>query len=59
MYGCETCSLALTEGRRLRVFQNMVMKRIFGRKRDTVTGEWRRLYNEELNNLYCLIICTA
>jgi len=36
----------------LRVFENMVLRRIFGRKRDEVTGEWRRLHNEELNDLY-------
>ena len=37
----------------LRVFENMVLRRIFGRRRDEVTGEWRRLHNEELNDLYC------
>ena len=40
------------EGRKLRVFENMVMMRIFGARRDGVTGEWRRLHNEELNDLY-------
>jgi hypothetical protein len=39
--------------RRLRVFKNTVLRRIFGPKRDEVTGEWRKLYNEELNDLYC------
>ena len=50
--GCETWSLALREERKLRVFENMVLRRIFGTKRDEVTGEWRRLHNEELNDLY-------
>jgi len=43
----------LREGRRLRVFENRVLKRIFGPKRNEVTGEWRKLHNEELNDLYC------
>jgi len=43
----------LREERRLRVFENRVLGRIFGPKRDEVTGEWRKLRNEELNNLYC------
>jgi len=42
----------LREERKLRVFKNMVLRRIFGPRRDEVTGEWRRLHNEELNNLY-------
>jgi len=42
----------LREERKLRVFENMVLKRIFGPRRDEVTGEWRRLHNEELNDLY-------
>ena len=37
----------------VRVFENRVLRRIFGPKRDEVTGEWRKLHNEELNNLYC------
>ena len=53
LYGCETWSLTLREERRLRVFENGVLRRIFGPKRDEVTGEWRKLHNEELNNLYC------
>ena len=53
LYGCETCSLTLREERKLRVFENMVLRRIFGPRRDEVTGEWRRLHNEELNDLYC------
>ena len=53
LYGCETWSLILMEERRLRVFENRVLRRIFGPKRDGVTGEWRKLHNEELNDLYC------
>ena len=53
LYGCETWSLTLLEERRLRVFENKVLRRIFGPRRDEVTGEWRRLHNEELNDLYC------
>ena len=52
LYGCETWSLILREERRLRVFENRVFMRIFGPKRDEVTGEWRKLHNEELNDLY-------
>ena len=52
LYGCEIWSLTLREERRLRVFENRVLRRIFGPKRDEVTGEWRKLHNEELNNLY-------
>jgi len=51
LYGCETWSLTLREECRLRVFENRVLRRIFGPKRDEVTGEWRKLHNE-LNNLY-------
>ena len=43
----------IREERRLRVFENRVLRRIFGRKRDEVTGEWIKLHNEELNDLYC------
>jgi hypothetical protein len=43
----------LQEERRLRVFENSVLRRIFGPRRDKVMGEWRRLHNEELNDLYC------
>ena len=53
LYGCETWSLTLREERKLKVFENMVLRRIFGPRRDEVTGEWRRLHNEELNDLYC------
>jgi len=53
LYGCEIWSLTLREERKLRVFENMVLRRIFVPKRDEVTGEWRRLHNEELNDFYC------
>jgi len=43
----------LREEKKLRVFENMVLRRIFGPRRDEETGEWRRLHNEELNDLYC------
>jgi len=49
--GYETWSLTLREERKLRVFENMVLRRIFGPRRDEVTGEWRRLHNEQLNDL--------
>ena len=52
-YGCGTWSLTMREERRLRVSENRVLKRIFGPKRDEVIGQWRKLHNEELNNLYC------
>jgi hypothetical protein len=52
LYGCETWSLTLREGHRLRVFENRVLRRIFGLKRDEVTGGWRKLHNEELHGLY-------
>src|SRR5215813_6033176 len=52
--GCETWSLRLREERRLRVFENTVLRRVFGPKRDEVTGEWRKLHNEELRDLYSL-----
>jgi hypothetical protein len=52
LYGCDTWSLTLREERKLRVFENTVLRRIFGRRRDEVTGEWRRPHNEELNDLY-------
>jgi len=44
--------LTLREERKLRVFENMVLRRIFGPRRDEVTGKWKRLHNKELNNLY-------
>jgi hypothetical protein len=52
LYGYETWSVTLREEHRLRVFENRLLRRIFGPKRDEVTGEWRRQYNEELNDLY-------
>jgi hypothetical protein len=54
LYGCETWSLTLREGHRLRVFENRVLRRIFGPKRVEMTGGWRKLLNEELHNLYSL-----
>jgi hypothetical protein len=52
LYGCETWSLTVKEEHKLRVFENRVLRRIFLPKRDGVTGGWRKLYNEELHNLY-------
>jgi hypothetical protein len=52
LYGCETWSLTVREENRLRVFQNVVLRRIFGTKQEEVAGGWRRLHNEELHNLY-------
>jgi hypothetical protein len=52
LYGCETWSLTLRGERRLRVFENRLLRRIFGPKRDKVTGEWIKLHNEELHDLY-------
>jgi hypothetical protein len=52
LYGYETWSHTVKEEHRVRVFENRVLRRIFGPKRDEVTGEWRRLHNEELNDLY-------
>ena len=54
LYGCETWLLALKEERRLRVLENRVLKKVFGPKVDEVTGEWRKLHKEELNDLYSL-----
>ena len=51
LYGCETWSVTLREERRLRVFENRVLRRIFGPKRNGVTGEWRKPHNEQLNDL--------
>jgi hypothetical protein len=55
LYGCETWSLTIREEHRLRVFENRVLRRIFGPKRDEVTGEWRNLHNEELCDFYSLL----
>ena len=52
LYGCEAWSLILREERRLRMFENRVLGRIFGSRRDNITEEWRKLHNEELNDLY-------
>ena len=54
LYGCETWSLTLREECRLRVFENRVLRKVFGPKRDEVTWEWRKLHNQELNDLYSL-----
>ena len=54
LYGCETWSLTLREECRLWVFENRVLRRVFGPKRDEVAGEWRELHNEELWDLYSL-----
>jgi hypothetical protein len=53
LYVCETWSLTLREERRLRVFENGVLRRVLGLKRGEVTGEWRKLHNVEINDLYC------
>jgi hypothetical protein len=52
LYGCETWSLTLREEHRLRVFENRVVRSIFGPNRDEMAGEWRKMHNEELHNLY-------
>jgi hypothetical protein len=52
LYGCETWSLTLREERRLKVYKNMVLRRIFGLKRTEVTGGWRKLQNKKLHSLY-------
>jgi hypothetical protein len=52
LYGCENCSLTLREEYKLRVFNNRVLKRIFGPKGNEVTGGWRKLHNKELRHLY-------
>ena len=56
LYGCETWSLTLREERRLRVFENRVLRRVYGPKRDEVTGELKKLYKEELRDFYSLPI---
>jgi len=53
LFGCETWSLILRDERRLRFFENRELRRISGPKRDEITGEWTKLHNEELNDLYC------
>jgi hypothetical protein len=52
LYGCETWSFTLKEEHRLRVFENRVLRKIFGSKSDEVTGGWRKLHNEELHDMY-------
>jgi hypothetical protein len=52
LYWCETWSLTLREEHRLRVFENRALRRIFGPKEDELTGEWRKLHNEELRDFY-------
>jgi hypothetical protein len=52
LYGCETWSLTLRKEHRLRVFEDRILRRIFGQNRDEVTGEWRKLHNEKLHILY-------
>jgi hypothetical protein len=56
LYGHETWSLPLREEHRLKLFENRVLRRIFGPKRDGVMGGWRKLHNEELHDLYSLPI---
>jgi hypothetical protein len=53
LYGCETWSVTLREESRLRVFENKMLRKLFGTKRDEVTGKWRKLHNEKLYDLYC------
>jgi hypothetical protein len=52
LVGCETWSLTVREERKLRMLKNRTLRRIFGPKRDELTGEWRRLHNEELCDMY-------
>jgi hypothetical protein len=56
LYGCEAWTLTLREESRLKVFENRVLRRVFGPKRDEVTGEWRKLHNDELNDLLPYIV---
>jgi hypothetical protein len=52
LHACKTLSRSLGDGHKLRVYENRVLRRIFGSKRDEVTGEWKKPQNEELNDLY-------
>jgi hypothetical protein len=52
LYGCETLSLTIREEHRLRVFENVVLRKIFGRKMGEIIGGWRKLHSEELHNMY-------
>ena len=54
LYGCETWTLTLREEHRLRAFENKVLRKILGAKRDEITGEWRKLHNAQLHALYSL-----
>jgi hypothetical protein len=54
LYGCETLSLTLRGEHRLRVFEIRVLGRLFGQKREEIIGDWRKLHNAELHNLYCM-----
>jgi hypothetical protein len=56
LYGCETVSLTLKEEYALRVFQNRVLRRIFGQKMDEIVGDWRKLHDGWLHNLYFLLL---
>jgi len=58
LYGFEGWSLTLREERKVRAFGNMVLRRVFGPRRDEVTGEWRRLRNEELNDFVRILLAT-
>jgi hypothetical protein len=58
LYGGETLSLTLREGHRLKVFEKRVLRRIFGPKRDEVTGGWRKQHKDELHNLYSSPVVT-
>jgi hypothetical protein len=53
LYGCETWSLTLRKEHRLRVLESRVLRKIFGPKRDEITGEWRKVHNVELRDQYC------
>jgi hypothetical protein len=53
LYGCDYCSLILREEPRWRVFEDRVLRRVFGSKSDEVMGGWRKQHNEELHNVYC------
>jgi len=52
LYGCESWSTTLADEHKLRVFENKILRKIYGPKRDEMTGEWRRLHNDELYGLY-------
>jgi hypothetical protein len=59
LYGCETWLFTLREEHWLKVFENRVLRGIFWSKRDKVTGEWRKLHNEEIGGVYCCMVCTT